>query len=131
MKPPVVHRGVDCAPVKEMLARITGKWPVMIVTRLSAAPMRFSDLKRDIGDISQKMLTSTLRSLEEDGFVRRVVTPTIPPRVDYELTDLGHELLEPIEALGCWAIENRHRIETARREFRERVRTPAGAVARA
>ncbi|WP_309085828.1 helix-turn-helix domain-containing protein [Chelativorans sp.] len=119
MELPITHRGVDCGPVKELLARIASKWSVMIVTRLSKGPMRFSDLKREIGDVSQKMLTTTLRSLEEDGFVRRVVTPTLPPRVDYELTELGLDLLEPLEALGAWAVRNRSRVEEARAAFRK------------
>ena len=118
MKPGVHHSSVDCRPVKELLVRIAGKWTVLIVTRLSGGPMRFSELKRDIGDISQKMLTSTLRDLEQDGLVRRIVTPSIPPRVDYELTDLGHDLLMPLDTLGSWAIRNKERVEEARRRFR-------------
>jgi DNA-binding HxlR family transcriptional regulator len=114
MKPRQHHGRIDCRPVKEVLSRISGKWTVLIVNRLSSGPMRFSELKRDIGDISQKMLTSTLRDLEYDGFVRRTVTPSIPPRVDYELTELGLDLLEPLDALGQWAIANRDRVEAAR-----------------
>lgn len=119
MKPRIVHHeSVDCRSVKELLARIAGKWTVIIVTRLSNGPMRFSELKRDIGDISQKMLTSTLRDLEHDGFVRRAVTPTIPPRVDYELTDLGRDLLAPLDTLGAWAVNNQHRVAAARARFK-------------
>lgn len=118
MKPDYSHHGVDCRHVKQLLTRIGGKWTVLIVTRLSAGPMRFSELKRDIGDISQKMLTSTLRDLEEDGFVYRAVTPSIPPRVDYELTDLGRDLLAPLDMLGAWAVENRERVEQARERYR-------------
>lgn len=119
MKPHIHNSCIDCGPVKELFARIASKWSVMIVTRLSAGPMRFSELKREVSDITQKMLTATLRTLEEDGFVRRVVTPTIPPRVDYELTELGYDLFEPLEALGEWAVRNQHRIEEARRTFRK------------
>lgn len=117
-KPEARHDSVDCRHVKELLVRIGGKWTVLIVTRLSPGPMRFSELKRDIGDISQKMLTSTLRDLEQDGFVRRIVTPVVPPRVDYELTDLGRELLVPLDTLGSWAVRNKHRVEEARERFR-------------
>ena len=115
MKPRQQHNKIDCRPVREVLSRVSGKWTVLIVNRLSGGPMRFSELKRDIGEISQKMLTSTLRDLEYDGFVQRKVTPTIPPRVDYELTELGLDLLEPLDALGRWAVANRERVEAARR----------------
>jgi len=118
MKPQIAHNSVDCRHVKQLLNRIGGKWTVLIVTRLSRGPMRFSELKRDISEISQKMLTSTLRDLEEDGFVRRAVTPSIPPRVDYELTDLGHDLLGPLDALGAWAVKNKDRVEEARERYR-------------
>ena len=79
--------------------------------------MRFSELRTVIGGISQKMLTTTLRGLERDGFVTRTVFPTIPPRVDYELTDLGRELLVPVNALGEWARNNIVRINAARARF--------------
>jgi DNA-binding HxlR family transcriptional regulator len=79
--------------------------------------MRFNELKRMIGNISQKMLTTTLRNLERDGFITRTVYPTIPPRVDYELTDLGRELQVPVRALGLWARENIGRIAEARQKF--------------
>ena len=79
--------------------------------------MRFTELKRAVGGISQKMLTTTLRGLERDGFVTRTVFPTIPPRVDYELTDLGRELLKPVKALGEWARANTSRINAARERF--------------
>lgn len=118
MKPVHTHHSVDCSPVKDLLARIAGKWTVLIVIRLSDGPMRFSELKRGIAGISQKMLTSTLRDLEQDGFVARVVTPTIPPRVDYALTELGRDLLGPLHILGTWAIANRHRVEAARMAHR-------------
>ena len=118
MKPERHFNHVDCGPVKDLLSRIAGKWTVLIVIRLSAGPMRFSELKRDIAGISQKMLTTTLRELETDGFVTRVVTPSIPPRVDYELTGLGHDLLVPLHMLGTWALKNRERVEEARRRCR-------------
>jgi DNA-binding HxlR family transcriptional regulator len=79
--------------------------------------MRFNELRRAIEGISQKMLTTTLRNLERDGFVTRTVYPTIPPRVEYTLTALGRELLAPVHALAQWADDNRYRIDDARRHF--------------
>lgn len=79
--------------------------------------MRFNDLKRNIGGISQRMLTLTLRGLERDGLVTRTVYPSVPPRVDYELTALGRSLLVPVSALGDWALKNRGKIEEARAKF--------------
>jgi DNA-binding HxlR family transcriptional regulator len=117
MKPGNIHLTGDCRPVGEILARIGDKWSVLVVTRLGGGSMRFSELRRELHGISQKMLTTTLRGLERDGFVTRTVTPTIPPRVDYELTDLGRDLLEPVSALGKWAIRNRERVESARQAY--------------
>ena len=122
MKPQIAHNSVDCRHVKQLLNRIGGKWTVLIVTRLSRGPMRFSELKRDISEISQKMLTSTLRDLEEDGFVRRAVTPSIPPRVDYELTELGREVMEPLDILAHWTLANSERVVAARTAYDARKR---------
>ncbi|MDB5541707.1 MAG: QorR [Devosia sp.] len=107
-------------PVSEVLAQIAGKWTIFVIRALSGGPRRFSELKREIDGISQKMLTSTLRDLEKNGFVTRTITPSIPPRVDYELTDMGRELHEPLLAIGNWAQVNRHRVEKARERFAER-----------
>jgi DNA-binding HxlR family transcriptional regulator len=107
----------DCRSVNEILARVGDKWSVLVVSLLGDGAMRFSELRRLIGGISPKMLTATLRGLERDGFVTRTVTPTIPPRVDYELTALGHDLLVPVRALGDWARRNRARVEKARERF--------------
>lgn len=117
MKPGNTHLPGDCRPVGEILARVGDKWTVLVVTRLGAGSLRFSELRRQLFGISQKMLTTTLRGLERDGFVTRTVTPTIPPRVDYELTDLGRDLLVPVAELGQWAIRNRERVESARKQF--------------
>ena len=103
-----------------VLARIGDKWSVLIVSRLGNGSRRFNELKREIGGISQRMLTLTLRNLERDGLVRRTVFPTIPPRVDYDLTGLGRSLLEPVTALGDWARRNRRRIEDAQSSFDQR-----------
>jgi DNA-binding HxlR family transcriptional regulator len=84
---------------------------------LDDGPKRFNELKRMIGGISQRMLTLTLRGLERDGLITRTVFPTIPPRVDYELTDLGRGLSKPVQALGQWVFEHKIEIESAREKF--------------
>ena len=106
-----------CQPVNAILARVGDKWSVLVVSYLGNGTMRFSELRRTIHGISQKVLTSTLRGLERDGYVKRTVTPCVPPRVDYALTDLGRELLVPVRALGEWAVANRHRIAAAQARF--------------
>lgn len=106
-----------CRPVTDILSRIGDKWSVMIVMLLGPGPKRFNEIRRAINGISQRMLTLTLRGLERDGLVTRTVTPTIPPRVDYELTELGQSLRCPIDALGEWAFANRDRIDAARARF--------------
>jgi DNA-binding HxlR family transcriptional regulator len=90
---------------------------VFVIMMLGDGPKRFNEIKRLIGGISQRMLTLTLRGLERDGLVTRTVFPTIPPRVDYELTDLGRGLSKPVEALGKWAFDHRVEIESARTKF--------------
>jgi DNA-binding HxlR family transcriptional regulator len=117
MKPRHVHRGEDCRAISEILQRVGDKWTVLVVGMLSDGPMRFSELRHAVGGISQKMLTTTLRGLERDGFVTRTVFPTIPPRVDYELTELGHQLQEPVNALADWARKNTLRINAARAHY--------------
>src|SRR5690606_27285304 len=107
------HATAECQAVSEMLSRIGDKWTVLVVEHLGHGSMRFNELRRTIGNISQKMLTTTLRALERDGFVSRTIYPTIPPRVDYELTDLGRELLIPVRALGIWTRENIARVHEA------------------
>jgi len=103
-----------------VLQRIGDKWSVLVVQILSGGPKRFSELKREILGISQRMLTLTLRGLERDGLVTRTIFPTIPPRVDYELTDLGRGLQEPVKALGEWAMAHQEKIAAARTRFDER-----------
>jgi DNA-binding HxlR family transcriptional regulator len=107
----------ECQSVSEILARVGDKWTVLVVGLLGGGPMRFSELRRAVEGISQKMLTTTLRTLERDGFCTRTVFPTVPPRVDYELTELGRDLLVPVKALGEWAVANRERVDSARRRF--------------
>ena len=107
----------DCRAVTSVLARVGDKWSVLVIMLLMEGPRRFNELKRTIGGISQRMLTLTLRGLERDGLVTRTVFPTIPPRVDYELTDLGRGLAEPVKALGQWAFSHLPEIEGARAKF--------------
>ena len=106
-----------CRPVTDILSRVGDKWSVMIVMLLGPGPRRFNEIRRAINGISQRMLTLTLRGLERDGLVTRTVFPTIPPRVDYELTELGRTLLEPVLALSQWAERHREEIQTSRLRF--------------
>ncbi len=117
MKPGNTHVTEDCRAVSEVLQRVGDKWAVLVVSRLGCGPRRFNELRNIVGGISQKMLTTTLRSLERDGFVTRTMHATIPPRVDYALTPLGFDLLGPVSALSEWARENIDRIEAARTAF--------------
>ena len=107
----------ECQAVRPILARIGDKWSVMIVMSLRAGPRRFNEIKRAIGTISQRMLTLSLRGMERDGLVTRKVFPTTPPRVEYELTALGHSLRGPVEALGQWAIAHQGEIALAQARF--------------
>jgi DNA-binding HxlR family transcriptional regulator len=115
--PGTLHVPGDCRAVSEVLARVGDKWTVLVVGTLGAGPKRFNELRRALGSISQRMLTLTLRGLERDGLVTRTVFPTVPPRVDYELTDLGRSLLEPVSELGSWAVAHRPDIQEARKRF--------------
>ncbi len=115
------HSPDRCRTVSTVLGRIGDKWSVLIVMQLAGGSRRFSELRRGIGSISQRMLTLTLRGLERDGLVTRTMTPSIPPRVDYELTELGHSLRIPVEALGSWALANQPHIATAQSRFDEQV----------
>ncbi len=119
MTPSHMHVPADCRTVTEILSRVGDKWSVQVVVQLGGGTKRFNELRRDVGGISQRMLTLTLRGLERDGLVTRTVYPTIPPRVEYRLTELGCSLLKTVRALGSWAIENRDRIMEARRRFDE------------
>lgn len=107
-----IARG-DC-PVRDVLDRVGDKWSILVVALLRDRPMRFSELRRSVDKISQRMLTRTLRSLERDGLVARTVTPSRPPKVDYRLTTLGTTLLEPIIALAAWAEKSRAVIHASR-----------------
>ncbi|MCR6643471.1 MAG: helix-turn-helix transcriptional regulator [Terricaulis sp.] len=116
----------DCRAISGILSRIGDKWSVLIIARLGEGGKRFNEIKRVVGGISQRMLTLTLRNLERDGLISRTVTPTVPPRVDYALTELGRDLLGPVNALSEWAIRHQPCIIAARAQFdaREVAETP-------
>ncbi len=108
-----------CVLIGKMLSQFAGKWTVLVVRVLGRGPRRFNALRRDVGEISQKVLTSTLKDLEESGLVSRTVTPTKPPQVEYALTDLGREFLIPVRSLAEWVVANAARIDAARIAFAE------------
>jgi DNA-binding HxlR family transcriptional regulator len=116
------HRSTDCRAVSGVLARVGDKWSVLIIVLLGDGPKRFNEIKRMVGGISQRMLTLTLRGLERDGLVTRTIFPTIPPRVDYDLTRLGHSLRAAVEPLGAWAQTHVGDIHKAQDKF-DRKRT--------
>ena len=109
-----------CEHISRLLGRISDKWTMLVVRVLGRGPCRFNALRREVGEISQKVLASTLRDLEENGFVSRTVMPVTPPQVEYALTDLGREFLTPVRALAVWTAMNAHRMDAARAEFAER-----------
>jgi DNA-binding HxlR family transcriptional regulator len=118
-----------CPAVRDVLNRVGDKWSVQVVGMLGDGKKRFSELRRSIEGISQRMLTLTLKGLERDGLISRTVYPTIPPRVEYELTKLGHSLLAPITGLGKWAGQNRERIQIARDRYdRQKVKNQQGVL---
>ena len=106
-----------CRTISTLLSRIGDKWTVLVVQTLGSGSKRFNELRREIPSVSQRMLTLTLRNLERDGLVNRTVTPSIPPRVDYELTELGHSLQKPICGLANWAMDNVGAIHDAQARF--------------
>jgi DNA-binding HxlR family transcriptional regulator len=117
LKPRNTHLPTDCRAISDVLSRVGDKWSVLVVTKLGSGTKRFNELRREIGGISQRMLTLTLRGLERDGLVTRKVIPTSPLGVEYDLTALGRDLLQPVSALGAWAIRNQGKIQQARSSF--------------
>ena len=109
--------GEVCSVVAPVLARIGDKWSMLVVMLLGDGPQRFNELRRNVDGISQRMLSLTLRRLQRDGLVSRTVTPLIPPRVDYALTDLGQSLRSSVAALGRWAQDNHAAMTAAQRSF--------------
>ena len=106
-----------CRTISALLQRIGDKWSLLVVQTLGDGSRRFNQLRREIPSISQRMLTLTLRNLERDGLVNRTVTPSIPPRVDYELTELGHSLQKPICGLVTWAMDHSDAIHAAQASY--------------
>lgn len=106
-----------CRLVGDILGHVGDKWSVLVIVLLRERSMRYSELEREIGTISKKMLTRTLRHLERDGFLTRTITPTMPPRVDYTLTALGREVMDPLDGLARWALDNRGRVVAARAAY--------------
>ena len=117
MKPGYMHLSGDCRAISEVLSRIGDKWTVLVVNLLGSGPKRFNEIKREVGGISQRMLTLTLRALERDGLITRTVHPTVPPSVEYALTELGRSLQVPMRALGEWALLNQQTMAQARHRF--------------
>ena len=122
------HVPAACPAVREVLNRVGDKWSVQVVGLLGGGTKRFSELRRSIEGISQRMLTLTLKGLERDGLLTRTVYPTIPPRVEYGLTKLGRSLLTPITALAGWAAHNREKIHAARTQYDTQHRPPGPAA---
>jgi DNA-binding HxlR family transcriptional regulator len=104
-------------PSRQVLDLIADKWTAIAIYRLSKGTKRYNQLQKEIGGISQKMLTQTLRSLERDGIVSRMVYPVIPPMVEYSLTPLGETLIEPLSQLCKWAENHISEVETARNSY--------------
>jgi len=109
--------GRERCPVRDVLSQLGDAWSSLVILVLSGGPMRFNALKREIGDVSQRMLAVTLRQLERDGLVSRKVFPTKPPKVEYALTELGWSLKERIEGLIEWAEGNHEAIRRARAAY--------------
>ncbi|WP_349958637.1 helix-turn-helix domain-containing protein [Rhizobium sp. ZPR3] len=106
----------DC-PVRDLVSQIGGKWSVLLLEALAQRPYRFGELRRMVPDISQRMLTQTLRELQRDGYIGREVFPTKPPSVEYRMTDLGYSLYEPLAQLLNWAEANHEAVRAARTRF--------------
>ncbi|MFS2020966.1 winged helix-turn-helix transcriptional regulator [Massilia sp. CT11-108] len=105
-------------PIRDVLDRIGDQWSILVLDALEGGTKRFNELMRALGDISKQMLSQTLKRLEEDGFVRRTVYPEVPPRVEYDLTPLGHSFLVPMKGLVTWADEHHRHVCEARREYK-------------
>lgn len=121
---PHPHANPDCRAVSELLSRVGDKWTVLLVRALETKPRRFNELKREIGGISQQMLTRTLKTLERDGMVARAVHATVPPQVEYALTPLGRSLAVPVMALADWSFAHLPQIHANRAAY-DRVREAA------
>ncbi len=117
MEPSIINESGQCRAVADVLARIGDKWTVYVVDLLAIRTMRFNEIRHQVAAISQRMLSLTLRGLERDGLVKRTVYPSIPPRVEYELTETGRTLIVPLRTVGAWAVQHRESIETSRNAY--------------
>jgi DNA-binding HxlR family transcriptional regulator len=108
---------MDNCPVRDVIDRIAGKWSTLLLEALAIRPYRFGELRRLIPDISQRMLTQTLRDLQRDGYIEREVFPTKPPSVEYRMTDLGRSLFEPLSKVLRWAEANHADVKAARERY--------------
>jgi DNA-binding HxlR family transcriptional regulator len=116
----------DCQRINKVLALVGDRWSVLVVISLARyGTMRFNALKLNLG-ISQRMLSLTLKELERDGLVNRTYHPTIPPKVEYDLTEIGQSFREPVSILGYWALENLAKIDAAREAYDSKRQTQAG-----
>ena len=106
---------VEC-PSREILKHVTSRWGVLVLVALMGGMHRFSDLRRKVGGVSEKMLAQTLQSLEKDGFIKRVSLPVVPPHVEYTLTPMGEEIGHKVESLADWIEENLPRIMKVQQE---------------
>jgi DNA-binding HxlR family transcriptional regulator len=117
----------ECVSINEVLTRVGDKWSLQVISRLGDRTLRFTELKRSIEGISQRMLTLTLRQLERDGLVKRTIYPTVPPKVEYELSAFGRTILIPVTELANWALTYRLEIQAARDAFDSRqLQTSSG-----
>lgn len=114
---PIEIQSSDCQKISQVLARVGEKWSILIIMMLSGGPRRFTELKRSINGISQRMLTLCLRGLERDGLINRNVIAVMPPHIEYSLTPLGVSLTQPVIALGSWASDHIADIAAARAAF--------------
>jgi DNA-binding HxlR family transcriptional regulator len=112
---------VATCPSRQVLDALSDKWVTLVLTALADGPMRYSELARTVAGVSQKMLTQTLRALERDGLLTRTITASVPVRVDYELTPLGHTVLPVVRAIKDWAETHIEEIHTARAAYDERA----------
>jgi DNA-binding HxlR family transcriptional regulator len=110
----------ECVSINEVLSRVGDKWSLQIISRLGEGTLRFSELKRSVEGISQRMLTLTLRQLERDGLVKRRVYATVPPKVEYTLSEFGRTILIPVSELANWALTYRLQIQAARDAYDSR-----------
>jgi DNA-binding HxlR family transcriptional regulator len=104
-------------PVRDVMNQIAGKWSTLLLEALAQRPYRFGELRRLVPDISQRMLTQTLRDLQRDGYIDRQVFPTKPPSVEYSMTELGHSLFAPLSKVLAWAGDNHAAVKAARVKF--------------